>query len=138
MIGPIKTVGIYVENQDAAVDFYTHKLGFELRRSIEMGPGVKWVEVSPKGSESCFVLYPRTMMSNWSELKPSVVFHCPDVEATCKSLAGKGVSITMQPTPLAWGMFAKFADLDGNEFGLTSQEVAKHEAKKRGRRGKGR
>jgi hypothetical protein len=30
----------------------------------------------------------------------------------------------MRPTPLAWATFAKFADLDGNEFGLTSQALA--------------
>jgi hypothetical protein len=32
MIGPIKTVGIYVENQQNAVEFYTQKLVFEVRR----------------------------------------------------------------------------------------------------------
>ena len=28
MIGPIKTVGVYVEDQNKAVEFYTQKLGF--------------------------------------------------------------------------------------------------------------
>jgi predicted enzyme related to lactoylglutathione lyase len=27
-------------------------------------------------------------------------------------------------TQMPWGTFATFLDLDGNEFGLTSQEVA--------------
>jgi predicted enzyme related to lactoylglutathione lyase len=30
----------------------------------------------------------------------------------------------MNPTQLRWGMFATFLDPDGNEFGLTSQELA--------------
>jgi predicted enzyme related to lactoylglutathione lyase len=64
------------------------------------------------------------MMTNWQELKPSVVFHCPDVEATCRQLEANGVRITMPPTPMAWGVFAKFADPDGNEFGMTSQKLA--------------
>jgi hypothetical protein len=34
MIGPIKTVGIYVQDQPVALDFYTNKLGFELRRQL--------------------------------------------------------------------------------------------------------
>jgi predicted enzyme related to lactoylglutathione lyase len=124
MIGPIKTIGIYVEDQSKAVEFYTEKLGFEVRRSIPMGPGANWVEVAPPGAQSCFVLYPKAMTSNWAELKPSVVFHCPDVEETCRRLKSNGVRITMPPTPLPWGTFAKFLDLDGNEFGLTSQGLA--------------
>lgn len=121
---PIKTVGIYVDNQEKAIEFYTQKLGFEIRRSLPMGPHAKWVEVSPPGAQTCLALYPKAMMSNWAELKPSVVFHCPDVEATCRQLESIGVRITMQPTPMAWGTFAKFLDLDGNEFGLTSQQLA--------------
>ena len=124
MIGPIKTVGIYVEDQERAVEFYTQKLGFELRRSIPMGPGANWVEVAPQGAESALVLFPKSIMTTWAEMKPSVVFHCADIEATCQRLESAGVQITMQPTPMGWGTFAKFVDLDGNEFGLTSQELA--------------
>ena len=123
MIGPIKTVGIYVEDQQKALEFYTSKLGFELRRSMPMGPNAQWLEVAPRCAQSCFVLYPKSMMPNWQELKPSVVFFCADVELTCKQLEADGVQITMPPTHMAWGTFAKFADLDGNEFGLTSQPI---------------
>jgi lactoylglutathione lyase len=124
MLGPIKTVGIYVEDQEKAVEFYTQKLGFEIRRSQPMGRHAKWIEVAPPGTQTCLVLYPKAMMSNWTELKPSVVFHCADVEATCRRLHVLGVRISMRPTLMAWGTFAKFLDLDGNEFGLTSQPLA--------------
>jgi len=124
MIGPVKTVGIYVEDQKKAVDFYTQKLGFEVRRSLPMGPHANWVELAAPGAQTCLVLYPRAMMANWAEHKPSIVFHCPDVEAFCQRLQFADVSITMAPTQLPWGKFAKFADPDGNEFGLTSQELA--------------
>lgn len=124
MLGPIKTVAIYVEDQDKALDFYLQKLGFELRRSLPMGPQARWLEVAPPGALTCLVIYPRAMMPTWEQLKPSVVFHCPDVEAACKQLEAAGVRITMPPTPLPWGSFAKFLDLDGNEFGLTSQPIA--------------
>jgi lactoylglutathione lyase len=125
MIGPIKTVGVYVEDQTKALEFYTQKLGFVLRRSVPMGPTANWLEVSPAGAESCLVLYPRSMMPDWEKRKLSIVFHCGDVEQTCRQLESQGVKLTMPPTPLPWGMFASFADLDGNEFGLTSQEIAK-------------
>jgi lactoylglutathione lyase len=124
MIGPIKTVGIYVEDQQRALDFWTKKVGFVQRRSIPMGPKAQWLEVSPPNAQTSLVLYPREMMAGWERMLPSVVFHCPDVEAFCKQLESKGVRITMQPTPLPWGNFAKFADPDWNEFGLTSQALA--------------
>src|SRR5579859_6319454 len=105
MIGPIKTVGVYVEDQPKAVEFYTEKLGFEVRRRIPMGPHAEWIEVAPPGAQTCFVLYPKAMMTNWAELKPSVVFGCPDVESACARIESLGVRITMPPTPLPWGMF---------------------------------
>jgi predicted enzyme related to lactoylglutathione lyase len=124
MLGPIKTVGIYVEDQQEALDFYVQKLGFVVRRSQPMGPNAHWIEVSPAGAKTCLVLYPRAMMPSWAELKASVVFHCGDVEGLCRRLESAGVRVTMPPTPLGWGTFAKFADLDGNEFGVTSQQLA--------------
>jgi len=61
------------------------------------------------------------MMSNWEQLKPSVVFTCGDVAQTCQELTERGVQITHQPKKMAWGTFAKFVDPDGNEFVLTGQ-----------------
>ncbi|CAI8018372.1 hypothetical protein GBAR_LOCUS11140 [Geodia barretti] len=37
MLGPVKTVGIYVADQRKSVDFYVSILGFEVRRRMEMG-----------------------------------------------------------------------------------------------------
>ena len=37
MIGPMKTVGIYVQDQHKAVEFYTQTLGFEVRRRASRG-----------------------------------------------------------------------------------------------------
>jgi lactoylglutathione lyase len=124
MLGPIKTVCAFVEDQQRALEFYTQKLGFELRRKETMGPTANWLEVAPPGAQTSLVLYPKAMMTNWQEMKPAVVFHCADVEATCRQLEANGVRIPMPPTPMAWGVFAKFADPDGNEFGMTSQKLA--------------
>jgi lactoylglutathione lyase len=120
MIGRIKTVGIYVEDQRKSLDFYTKQLGFEVRRDEPMGPGGNWVEVGPPGAETCLVLFPRAMMDGWERMKPSVVFRCEDVERTCSDLAARGVAIIEQPRRMAWGTYAKFTDLDGNEFILAS------------------
>jgi lactoylglutathione lyase len=47
-----------VANQDAALAFYTEKLGFELRADDRFGPNgeYRWVEVAPPGSHARLAL----------------------------------------------------------------------------------
>jgi predicted enzyme related to lactoylglutathione lyase len=120
MINAVQSVALYVESQQQALEFYTQKLGFDVRRNESMGTRGSWIEVGPPGAETCLVLYPRSLMPNWKELKPSVVFKCDNVHGTCQELAARGVRISEQPREMAWGTYAKFADPDGNEFLLTS------------------
>jgi lactoylglutathione lyase len=120
MIGPIKTVGVYVEDPQAAKKFYTEQLGFTIRKEMPMGPGAMWIEVAPPGAETAIVLYPRGMMKDWAEMRPSIVFQCDDVEGTVRTLAERGVRVIDQPNRMAWGTYAKIADLDGNEFLLVT------------------
>jgi lactoylglutathione lyase len=124
MFGPIKTVTVYVDNQSNAVEFYTQKLGFQVRRQQSMGPSGDWIEVAPPGAQTALVLYPKAMLADASRLTLGVVFHAADVEAVCRDLEARGVRITMKPRPMPWGTFAAFSDPDGNEFGVTSQELA--------------
>ncbi|ABP54415.1 VOC family protein [Salinispora tropica] len=57
MIGTLGSVTIFVTDQERSVDFYTKKLGFELRRDQKFGP-IRWVEVAPTGSATTIVLFP--------------------------------------------------------------------------------
>lgn len=127
MIGAIKTVGVYVEDQAKAVEFYVDVLGFQVRRRMQMGANAEWVEVAPQGAETCLVIYPRALMPDWSQRKSSVVFYCPDVRDTVETLSERGVRIAMEPGDLPWGTFAAIEDLDGNWLGLTDQEIAKEQ-----------
>ena len=124
MIGPVKTATASVRDQRRAEAFYTGVLGFVVRRRASIGPDAEWIEISPRGGETCLVLYPRSMMPDWEEKKPSLVFYCPDVEATVRELEGAGVRIRTAPTELPWGTFAVVLDPDDNELGLTSQRIA--------------
>src|SRR4051794_235422 len=49
-----------VADQDAAIAFYTQKLGFEVRGDTTFGPngGNRWVEVAPPGSAARLALNP--------------------------------------------------------------------------------
>ncbi len=116
MIKQIATVAVYVEDQRKALEFWTEQAGFELRLDQPMGPSASWIEVAPKGAESCLVIYPKSMMTNWAEMKPSVVFVCEDIEGTYETMKKNGVQFKGELQKMQWGTFATFLDLDGNEF----------------------
>lgn len=46
----VLSVSIPVQDQDAALKFYTEVLGCELVEDVEVFPGARWVEVVPPGS----------------------------------------------------------------------------------------
>jgi len=57
----ISTAMFAVADQDAAIAFYTQKLGWELRSETRFGDGDdagRWVEVAPPGSETVLALNP--------------------------------------------------------------------------------
>ena len=116
MVQQIATVAVYVENQDRAIEFWRDRIGFEVRVQESLGKAGFWLEVAPKGAGSRLVLYPKSLMPNWQELKPSIVFECDDIQITYKSLKDRGVEFIDEPTKMSWGTFAKFRDTDGNEF----------------------
>jgi len=118
MIKQIATVAIYVEDQEKALAFWTETMGFTVYRNQPMGPAGNWIEVGPPGVETRLVLYPKSMMPNWAELKPSIVFECDDIEQTYADLAAKGVKFLEAPQKMAWGTYARFEDPDGNVFVL--------------------
>ena len=114
----IATVAVYVEDQKKALAFWTAQVGFMVHRKQSMGPGGDWLEVGPKDGESRLVLYPRTLVDDWAQRKPSVVFECEDIHATHQQLAARGVTFTQPPKAMPWGLFAIFLDNEDNWFGL--------------------
>jgi lactoylglutathione lyase len=56
----IAVVMFAVADQDAAIAFYTEKLGFELRADLPFGEqgDMRWVEVAPPGSTARLALNP--------------------------------------------------------------------------------
>lgn len=121
MITKIATQAVYVKDQQAALRFWTKRVGFEMRFEAEMGPDAKWIEVGPPGGESHLVIYPTSMMADWAERKPSIVFACADIHATHAAMAGRGVEFTQEPREMPWGWFAIFIDEDGNWYGLRQE-----------------
>jgi lactoylglutathione lyase len=82
MIKWIATQAVYVSDQGAAEEFWKNKVGFEVIATRGMGNGLRWLEVAPPGAQSRLVLYPKSLMKDWNERQPSIVFECDDVERT--------------------------------------------------------
>jgi catechol 2,3-dioxygenase-like lactoylglutathione lyase family enzyme len=57
MITKASTAGIYVSNQDQALDSYVSKLGFEKLRDELMDSNARWIEVAPAGAQTHLVLF---------------------------------------------------------------------------------
>jgi catechol 2,3-dioxygenase-like lactoylglutathione lyase family enzyme len=54
----IGRVMVPVADQDAAIAFYTDKLGFELTADVPFGEADRWVEVAPAGGGASLALVP--------------------------------------------------------------------------------
>jgi len=50
MIRGVKFIGIPVKNQDAALKFWTEKVGLKIATDQEMGPGQRWIALSIPGA----------------------------------------------------------------------------------------
>ena len=118
MIERIATSAVYVTDQEEAVRFWAEQVGFEVRRDHPMGPQGRWIEMAPRGAGSCIVIYPKSMMEDWAERKPSLVFECEDIEGTYQTMAWRGVEFSQEPKEMPWGKFAIFLDPEGNWYGL--------------------
>ena len=119
LISNIKTVGVYVRDQEKAVKFYTEKLGFEVRRDEPMGPNARWIELAPRGAQTCIVPFTPPGLENRIGTFANIVFSCKDAEAIYKELSARGVEFKEKPTKQPWGgIMAQFLDQDGNTFVL--------------------
>lgn len=89
-----------------------------MRSNIPMGPGANWIEVSPKGAQTCIVIYPRAMMPDRAQRKPSMIFTCDDIQKTYCERSARGVKFTQAPKDMPWGPFDIFQDPDANDLML--------------------
>jgi catechol 2,3-dioxygenase-like lactoylglutathione lyase family enzyme len=124
MITHAASVTIFVRDQDAALAFYTDKLGFKVREDSPMGEGLRWLTVAPPGAETAIVLamgyggYDESRIGQFA----GIVWATEDIQATYAELHGRGVPFTEPPSLQPWGMWqALFVDMDGNGFVLVQR-----------------
>lgn len=121
MITGVRSVGLYVRDQDRAKAFYTDTLGFELLQDTPMGEGpdaARWIEVAPPERNVILVLFTPPGSEQLVGTFSNVLFHCDDIQKTYEELTARGVEFTEQPRQEFWGWWAVFKDPDGNTYGL--------------------
>jgi catechol 2,3-dioxygenase-like lactoylglutathione lyase family enzyme len=121
MIKNIKFTSISVRDQDAALDFYTTKLGFIVLTDQPFSDKQRWIELGIPGAQTALVLFNPDGHEARIGAFTGLSFLCDDVEQTYQQLTARGVEFAAPPKTESWGTSAIFKDLDGNQFVLSSK-----------------
>ncbi len=121
----IAHVAVVVEEYDAAIAFYTQKLGFTLLADTPLGDGKRWVLVAPPGTSECSLLLARAAddrqracVGNQGGGRVFLFLFTDDFQRDYHRMVEKGVRFVREPQTEAYGTVAVFEDLYGNRWDL--------------------
>jgi catechol 2,3-dioxygenase-like lactoylglutathione lyase family enzyme len=126
---------LWVHDQDEALDFYTKKLGMEVRADVtlpEMG-SFRWLTVGPGGQPEVSIVLmaipgPPVMDPETAEqvrglmakgFAGTIFLTTGDVHAEYEQLKRRGVEFSEDPEERPYGIDCGFHDPSGNSFRLT-------------------
>jgi catechol 2,3-dioxygenase-like lactoylglutathione lyase family enzyme len=131
----IATAQLWVHDQDEALDFYTKKLGMEVRTDVtvpEFGD-FRWLTVGPAGQNDVAIVLMaipgppvmdgktgaqvRNLMAKG--FAGTVFLTTDDVHRDYKELKDRGVEFVEEPEERPYGIDSGFRDPSGNSFRLT-------------------
>jgi catechol 2,3-dioxygenase-like lactoylglutathione lyase family enzyme len=127
----VAMVGLYVRDQDEAVDFYVNKLGFKVKSDVKNGD-YRWLTVQHPDQPS-FELglfkpdSPALDAGSVQALReivakgamPPLVLNVDDVRGAYDRLRGRGVEFTQEPIERYGNVDAGFRDPSGNGWKMT-------------------
>jgi catechol 2,3-dioxygenase-like lactoylglutathione lyase family enzyme len=138
----IANAQVWVHDQDEALEFYTKKLGMEVRSDVtlpEMG-NFRWLTVSPPGQPDFAIVLmaipgPPVMDEATAEqaralmqkgFAGTVFLTTDDAYASYEELKSRGVEFSETPSERPYGIDSAFRDPSGNSFRLAQlpQEAA--------------
>jgi uncharacterized glyoxalase superfamily protein PhnB len=137
----IANMQLWVHDQDAALEFWTKKLGFEVRADVtlpEMG-SFRWLTVGPPGQEDVAITLMaipgppvfdpdtaeqiRDLMAKGAGA--TVFLTTDDCRASYEELKARGVEFVEEPEERPYGIDAGFRDVSGNHIRITEvREIA--------------
>jgi catechol 2,3-dioxygenase-like lactoylglutathione lyase family enzyme len=114
----VAVVSVPVSDPERAKAFYVETLGFDLVRDDDSVPGIRWIQVSPRGGETSLTLV------TWFDSMPAgslrgLVLKSNDLRADYQALSAKGVVFDSPPQARPWGgEETVLFDPDGNALVL--------------------
>jgi catechol 2,3-dioxygenase-like lactoylglutathione lyase family enzyme len=124
-----KVIGIPVQDQEKALQFYTTKLGFIKKHDVPLGEGNRWLTVvskdEPDGVEILLEPSPNHFEPSKTYQKalfeagiPYTQFNVDNLQEEYVRLINLGVEFTMQPTEMGNVKIAILDDTCGNKIQL--------------------
>ena len=131
----IANAQLWVHDQKAALDFYTQKVGMEVRADVtlpELGD-FRWLSVGPAGQDDVAIVLmaipgPPVMDDQTADqvrelmakgFAGTVFLTTPDCQASYEELSERGVEFVEKPEQRPYGIDAGFRDPSGNHLRLT-------------------
>lgn len=127
----IRLTSVFVNDQPAAVDFYTTVLGFTKHRDIPLGGGASWITmVSPDDPDGPELLlepagHPAVQPYRDALVEdgiPLAQFTVDDVQQEYDRLTAKGVTFTQKPIDIGTAVVAVFDDTCGNLIQIIAEK----------------
>lgn len=131
----ITTAQVWVLDQDEALDFWTTKVGFELREDVsypELGD-FRWITVGAPGQDAPTLVlmaipgapvFPDSSVEEIRSLlakghSGGIFMETDDVQKVYEELSVKGVEFTDLPQRRPYGIDCGFRDPSGNSFRIS-------------------
>jgi len=126
----VGVAGLYVRDQDEALQFYVEKLGFRVHTDVRNGD-FRWLTVQhpeqPSFQLGLFAPQPPTVDAATAEMlreavakgaMPPLVLVVDDCAAAYDAMRGRGVEFTQEPIERFGNVDASFRDPSGNGWKL--------------------
>jgi lactoylglutathione lyase len=126
MINKVGQIMLYVNDQDAAVDFWTEKVGFSVVSEVNNGQGMRWIEIAPtNGAETSIILHNKEFVAKMSPGlnlgTPSLMFFTENLDELHSNLSNKNIKVGDIVT-MPSGRVFNFADHEENYFAIMEKK----------------
>jgi len=120
-------LSVYVEDQDAAIDFYTSKLGFVLKEDVPFGPQ-RWVTVGLPDDDIASISLilaetegDRALIGRQGGTHPLFGITTDDCVRDYRRMKNAGVPFLGEPVVQPYGTGVTLEDLYGNKIYLNQE-----------------
>ena len=123
----IKLTGVYVDDQEKALRFYTEVLGF-VKKADFSNAGYRWLTVvspeEPDGTELQLTTNNNPTANAYQQAmfqqgQPAVMFFTDDLQADYERMKARGAEFTIPPTDVTASKIAMLKDTCGNLVQIT-------------------